>query len=129
MDHSVRLLTLNWVLGRPVNRRRLSIVYAATEYFRAGINTSSSRDALAKMPQDIIWLFICTSEDLRVDDIEQAIKRVVAGCVNIIGLPQPSVEEIDEAVRKARNYAPQTKKLDDKQTKKQVALFRTPPRS
>jgi len=52
------------------------------------------------------------------DDLEQAVKRAVAACVSNLGLRQPSAEEIDEAVFKARNYAPQTKKPDDKKSKK-----------
>jgi tRNA ligase len=128
MDPPVRLLALNWALERP--QATIHRICGDRVFSRGDKHQTLRADTLAKSHEDVIWLFIRTSEDLAdsevdasiemdlEDDLEQAVKRAVTGCVNILGLQQPSAEKIDEAVRKARNYTPQTKKHDDKKTKR-----------
>ncbi|KAG2145637.1 hypothetical protein BD769DRAFT_849617 [Suillus cothurnatus] len=43
------------------------------------------------------------------DILEQAVDRAVAACVSILGLLQTSAEDIDQSVRKARDYVPSDK--------------------
>jgi tRNA ligase len=128
MDPPVRFLALNWTLDLP--QAAIHRICGDRIFTRGDKHQSLRADTLAKTHEDVVWLFIRTSEDLAdnevdasiemniEDDLEQAVKRAVAGCVSILGLRQPSAEEIDEAVRKARDYAPQTKKSDDKKAKK-----------
>ncbi|OAX33523.1 hypothetical protein K503DRAFT_804308 [Rhizopogon vinicolor AM-OR11-026] len=128
MDPPVRLLALNWALDQP--QATIHRICGDRVFSRGDKHQTLRADTLAKSHEDVIWQFIRSSEDLAdsevdasiemnlEDDLEQAVKRAVAGCVSILGLRQPSAEEIDEAVLKARNYAPQTKKPDNKKSKK-----------
>jgi tRNA ligase len=45
------------------------------------------------------------------DILEQAVDRAVAACVSILGLLQTSAEDIDQSVRKARDYVPSDKEV------------------
>ena len=128
MDPPVRLLALNWALDRP--QATIHRICSDRVFSRGDKHQTLRADTLTKGHEDVIWLFIRTSEDLvdnevdasiemnLEDDLEQAVKQAVAGCVSILDLPQPSAEKIADAVRKARDYVPQTKKPDDKKTKK-----------
>ncbi|KAG1722907.1 RNA ligase-domain-containing protein [Suillus lakei] len=143
MDPPVRLLALNWSLDRP--QATIHRICGDRVFARGDKHQTLRADTLAKAHEDVIWQFMRTSEELAdeevdvsiemdlEDTLEQAVDRAVAACVSIFGLRQPSAEEIDEAVRKARNYVPETKKSQEEKKKKKEEqptprLFRTPPR-
>ena len=75
-------------------------------------------DTVNKSHEDIIWKFMQTTEPLdegEVDDtiemnmeesLEDALARAVDGCVRILGLPKPSIEQMGEALAAARAYRP-----------------------
>lgn len=128
MDPPVRLLALNWSLDRP--QATIHRICSDRVFARGDNHQTLRADTLAKAHEDVIWQFIRTSEELAdkevdvsiemdIDDtFEQAVDRAVTACVKILGVRQPSAEEIDEAVRTARNYVPQTKKPQEEKKKK-----------
>lgn len=129
MDPPVRLLALNWSLDRP--QATIHRICGDRVFARGDNHQTLRADTLAKAHEDVIWQFIRNSEELvdkevdvsiemDIDDtLEQAVDRAVAACVRFLGVRQPSAEEIDEAVRKARSYAPQKKKpQEEKKNKK-----------
>jgi tRNA ligase len=130
MDPPVRLLALNWSLDRP--QATIHRICGDRVFARGDNHQTLHADTLAKAHEDVIWQFIRNSEELvdkevdvsiemDIDDtLEQAVDRAVAACVRILGVRQPGAEEIDEAVRKARSYAPQKKKppQEEKKNKK-----------
>ena len=75
-------------------------------------------DTVNKSHEDVIWKFMQTTEPLdegEVDDtiemnmeesLEDALARAVDGCVRILGLPKPSIEQMGEALAAARAYRP-----------------------
>lgn len=128
MDPPVRLLALSWSLDRP--QATIHRICGDRVFARGDKHQTLRADTLAKAHEDVIWQFIRTSEELVEqevdvsiemdieDTLEQAVGRAVAACVSTLGLRQPSAEEIDEAVHKARNYVPQTKKPQEEKKKK-----------
>jgi tRNA ligase len=128
MDPPVRLFALNWSLDRP--QATIHRICGDRVFARGDNHQTLRADTLAKTHEDVIWQFIHTSEELAdnevdasiemdIDDtLEQAVDRAVAACVRILGVRQPSAEEIDEAVRMARDYVPQTKKPREEKKKK-----------
>jgi tRNA ligase len=91
-------------------------------------------DADGKSHEEVIWMFLQTSEELldgEVDEsiemdveesLEDALARAVEGCVRILGVPRPSVERIGQALAAARGYAPATKReMNEKQKQKAKA--------
>ncbi|KAG2048288.1 hypothetical protein BDR06DRAFT_1024555 [Suillus hirtellus] len=128
MDPPVRLLALNWSLDRP--QATIHRICGDRVFARGDKHQKLRADTLAKAHEDIIWQFIRDSEelsdeevDVRIemdieDTLEQTVDRAVAACVSILGLRQPSADEIDEAVCKARNYVPQIKKPQEEKKKK-----------
>lgn len=79
-------------------------------------------------------MFINSTQELtptEVDDVvemelgestEDAVKRVVEGCVDLLGLELPSDEKIQEALDMVRGYAPTVKKPDDAKEKKKKKI-------
>ncbi|KAG1834983.1 RNA ligase-domain-containing protein [Suillus subalutaceus] len=128
MDPPVRLLALNWSLDRP--QATIHRICGDRVFARGDKHQTLRADTLAKAHEDVIWQFIRSSEELAdqevdvsiemdiEDTLEEAVGRAVAACVSTLGLRQPSAEEIDEAVRKARDYVPQTKKPQEEKKKK-----------
>lgn len=128
MDPPVRLLALNWSLDRP--QATIHRICGDRVFARGNKHQTLRADTLAKAHEDVIWQFIRTSEELAdqevdmsiemdlEDTLEQAVGRAAAACVSNLGLRQPSAEEIDEAVHKARDYVPQTKKPQEEKKKK-----------
>ena len=72
----------------------------------------------SKSYEDVIWTFIKTAEELgdgEVDvvvemevgeGLEAAVRRAVAGCVDVLGVEWPSEERIVEALEVVRGYVP-----------------------
>ncbi|KAG2145593.1 RNA ligase-domain-containing protein [Suillus cothurnatus] len=128
MDPPVRLLALNWSLDRP--QATIHRICGDRVFARGDKHQTLRADTLTKAHEDVIWQFIRSSEELAdqevdvsiemdiEDTLEQAVGRAVAACVSILGLPQPSAEEIDEAMRKAYDYVPQTKNPQAEKKKK-----------
>ncbi|KAG2143593.1 RNA ligase-domain-containing protein [Suillus clintonianus] len=128
MNPPVRLLALNWSLDRP--QATIHRICGDRVFARGDKHQTLRADTLAKAHEYVIWQFIRNSEELAdeevdvsiemdlEDTLEQAVDRAVTACVSILGLRQPSAEEIDEAVHKARNYVPQTQKPQEKKKKK-----------
>ncbi|RDB18587.1 tRNA ligase 1 [Hypsizygus marmoreus] len=125
-----RLLALNWTIGdRPqatVHR------ICGDRILERGENHQTLRaDATAaKSHEDVIWMFINTTEELTSSEVdavvdmdmeeglEEAVRRAVDGCVRVIGLKRPSDEKIAEALEVVRGYKPSVKKPDEKGKKK-----------
>ncbi|KAG2145471.1 RNA ligase-domain-containing protein [Suillus bovinus] len=128
MDPPVRLLALNWSLDRP--QAIIHRICGDRVLGRGDKHQTLRADTLAKAHEDVIWQFIRASEELSdeevdvsiemdiEDTLEQAVDRAVTACVSILHLRQPSAEEIDQAVCKARNYVPQTKRPQEEKKKK-----------
>ncbi|KAF8162123.1 RNA ligase [Pholiota molesta] len=134
-DPPVRLLALNWSLDKPpaaVHR-----ICGDRVLVRGDNHQTLRADATSKAHEDVIWMFINTTEELtpaEVDEVidmeleeglEAAVRRAVAGCVRILGLAQPSDAQIAEALAVAQGYAPTTKKPDEPKDKKKA---KAPPR-
>jgi tRNA ligase len=128
-DPSVRLLALNWgVVDKPP-----AIVHriCSDRVIRRGDNhqtlrvetpaSSSSTAAATKKHEEVLWMFLNTFEELadgEVDevidipldsDLEAAVRQVVIACVEIIGMPQPSEEKIQEALDAVEAYTVSSK--------------------
>ncbi|EGN92568.1 hypothetical protein SERLA73DRAFT_99105 [Serpula lacrymans var. lacrymans S7.3] len=128
MDPPVRLLALNWALDEPpATIQRI----CGDRVFSRGDNHQSLRaDKITKSHEDAIWQFLKGYEELSDNEMdvtiemnveetpEQAIRRAVDGCVDILGLERPSEEKISEAAQLAMGYVPRSKKPDDKKKKK-----------
>ncbi|KIM36560.1 hypothetical protein M413DRAFT_449100 [Hebeloma cylindrosporum] len=136
-SRSVRLLALNWgVVDNPA-----AIVHriCADRITQRGNNhqtlrvetppaSSSSMAAASKKHEEVLWMFLNTFEELaegEVDevvdisldtDLEAAVRQVVTACVDIIGLPQPSEDNIQEALDAVEAYTVKSKhgKSDNK---------------
>lgn len=52
------------------------------------------------------------------ESMEDAVRRAVEGCVDVLGLEMPSDEKIQEALDVVKSYASAVEKLDDKKKKK-----------
>src|SRR6267154_821168 len=128
MNPHVRLLALNWALDRP--QAIIHRICGDRVFSRGDKHQTLRADTKAKAHEDVIWQFLHDSEELAdkevdvsiemdfEDTLEQAVDRAVSGCVSVLGLRQPSAEEIDEAVRMARTYVPQITKSQEKKKKK-----------
>ncbi|TFK37952.1 RNA ligase-domain-containing protein [Crucibulum laeve] len=125
----VRLIALNWALDKPpafVHR------ICGDRVLQRGERHQTLRaDADDKSHEDVIWKFITSTEELadaEVDatiemdleeTLEESVCRAVDGLVRILGLPKPTPKEIDSGVKKAREYDPDVKQVEQK-VKKQT---------
>ncbi|KAF8958845.1 RNA ligase-domain-containing protein [Flammula alnicola] len=132
MSPPVRLLALNWALDKPpatVHR------ICGDRVQERGDNHQTLRadPSSSKSHEEVIWMFINTTEELtpsEVDNIvemdieeglEAAVRRAVKGCVEVLGLEQPSEEKIAEALEVVQGYAPAVKKPDEPKDSKKKA--------
>ncbi|OBZ77669.1 tRNA ligase 1 [Grifola frondosa] len=123
----VRLMALNWSFDQPM--ATIHRICADRVLARGDKHQTLRADALAKSHEEVIWQFLQNAEELtdgEVDvavemDIEEpledALARVVDGCVRILGVPRPSQEQIGEALALARGYEPKMRRQDDKKKK------------
>ena len=120
MNPPVRLVAMNWSFDIP-----LATVHriCGDRVVARGENHQTLRaDTARKSHEEVIWMFLQQSEELldsEVDEsiemdieepLEDALARAVDGCVRILGVRRPSVEEIGQALAVARSYAPTTKR-------------------
>ncbi|PPQ91068.1 hypothetical protein CVT25_014736 [Psilocybe cyanescens] len=125
----VRLLALNWSIDKPpamVHRICSDRVLDRADNHQ----TLRADSSAARSHEEVIWMFINSAEELASkevdeivemdidDDLEQAVKRAVDGCVRVIGVPRPSDEKFAEALEVVKKYEPAVKKPDDPKTKK-----------
>lgn len=52
------------------------------------------------------------------ESMEDAVRRAIEGCVNVLGLDIPSDEKIQEALDVAKSYSPAVKKPDESKDEK-----------
>lgn len=133
---SVRLLALNWTLGK--QRTKIHRICGDRIFDRGDKHQTLRADKVGKSHEGVIWQFIRETEELADSEVDASIKmnvnepleaavaRAVDGCVNILGLERPSQERIDEAVAVAKGYVPAKKKGAEKDEKK--AKGPVPPR-
>lgn len=124
----VRLMALNWSLDKP--RAMLHRICADRVMNRGDKHQSLRADAVAKHHEEVIWMFIKTTEDLaekEVDEVvemeieetlEQGLDRAVDACVRILGLEKPTQEQVGQALAAARGYVPVTVKSEERKKKK-----------
>ncbi|KAF9460265.1 RNA ligase [Collybia nuda] len=128
----IRLLALNWSIA---DKPQATVHRICGDRVTArGDNHQTLRadSTEAKSHEEVVWLFINSTEDLAEDevdavvdmemedDLETSIRRAVDGCISILNLERPTDEKIKEAVDVALGYSPTVKKPDD-QKKKTVA--------
>ncbi|KAJ7064971.1 RNA ligase-domain-containing protein [Mycena amicta] len=110
----IRLLALNWSLENTTHAEVHRVCGARIA--ARGANHQSLRPSENLEHEQVIWMFINTTEPLAPaevdeivdmsleDDLETAVKRAVDGVVKILGLPAPEADKIAEGVDKARGY-------------------------
>lgn len=120
MTPPVRLLAMNWSFDLPLTT--VHRICGDRVFARGDNHQSLHADAQGRSHEEVIWMFLQTSEELldnEVDEsiemdveesLEDALARAVDGCVRILGLPKPSVEKMGEALQVARGYAPTAKR-------------------
>ncbi|KAF8588174.1 hypothetical protein K439DRAFT_1613751 [Ramaria rubella] len=115
----VRLVALNWSLEQPP-----AIVHriCGDRVQARGENHQTLRADEQKSHEDVIWMFIQTTEGLGegevdeiiemdlAEDLEDGLARAVDGLVRVLGLERPSDEQIGKALTLARTYSPKTAK-------------------
>jgi len=134
---AIRLFALNWgVVDKPP-----AIVHriCSDRVTQRGDNhqtlrveappSSSSAAATNKKHEEVLWMFLNTFEELadsEVDDVvdmsldndlEASVRQAAKACVEIIGLPEPSEEEIQEALDAVDAYTVSSKEkrvIEDK---------------
>jgi len=136
-DPAVRLLALNWgVVDKPpaiVHRicaDRVTQRGDNHQTLRVETNPDSSSVAAAtKKHEEVLWMFLNTFEELadgEVDevvdisldsDLEAAVRQAVTACVEIIGVPQPSEDKIQEALDVVGAYTVSSKAKHAKEDK------------
>jgi len=91
-----------------------------------GENHQTLRADEHKGHEDVIWMFIQTTEALAADEVDEMIEmdvseeleaglsRAVDGIVRVLGVERPTDEKIGEALRLAKTYAPQRLKQDSR---------------
>ncbi|KAH7910961.1 RNA ligase-domain-containing protein [Hygrophoropsis aurantiaca] len=129
----VRLLALNWALDRP--RAIIHRICADRIVIRGENHQSLRADTVSKNYESIIWQFIHNTEELASsevdeciemdieDTLEQAVNKVVDGCVRSLNLPSPNSERLADAIRLAREYTPSVKKPEVKTKQKDIRYF------
>ncbi|SJK97856.1 uncharacterized protein ARMOST_01111 [Armillaria ostoyae] len=136
----VRLVALNWSwalsLKPPSTIHRIC---GDRVLLRGDKHQSLHGDSQTKSHEEVIWQFINSTQELSEsevdacinmeleDTMEQAVARAVEGCVRILGLEQPSQENIDEGLQVALGYEPKlnksgTKKAEDKKQPKSTPI-------
>jgi len=133
----VRLLALNWgVVDKPpaiVHRicsDRVTQRGDNHQTLRVEAPPSSSSAAEAtKKHEEVLWMFLHTFEELADgevddvvdmsldDDLEASVRHAVKACVEIVGLPQPSEEEVQEGLDAVDAYtvaAKEKRVIEDK---------------
>jgi tRNA ligase len=119
IDPPVRLLALNWSIDQPlaIVHRILSdrIVGRGKNHQALHADTTSARSH-----EEVIWMFIKNMEELGSDEVDvivdmdltqtpaEMLRRAVDACVRELGVPQPSEEQIQEALTVAQGYKPKT---------------------
>ena len=113
-DPPVRLLAMNWPFDLPVST--IHRICSDRITVRGENHQTLLADPTGKSHEEVIWMFLQTAEELldhEVDDsiemdveesLEDALARAIDGCVRILGVKKPSVEEIGEALAVARGY-------------------------
>ncbi|KAF9237729.1 RNA ligase-domain-containing protein [Melanogaster broomeanus] len=114
----VRLLALHWALDQsPPTIHRIC---GDRVLARGDKHQTLRADRDWKSHEDVILQFIRRAEELADNEVdvsiemdigeslEAAVTRAVDGCVDILGLERPSQDSIDEAVKVAEGYVPDT---------------------
>jgi tRNA ligase len=130
----VRLLALNWSLDKPpstihrICADRIQSRGANHQTLRADLSASKSHE-------DVVWMFINTTEELASsevdeciemeleDSLEEAVERAVDGVARILGIPHPGEEKVKEGVELVKGYEPSSKKPDDPKKKAAEARY------
>lgn len=126
MHPPVRLLALNW----PVTELPQATVHrvCGDRVSLRGSNHQTLRADAAKSHEGVIWMFLTQFQELsdaEVDEVvdmdleedsEASIRRAVAACVRILGVPPPSEEKIQRALRAVGAYKPKITKSDEKKS-------------
>ncbi|EJD39049.1 RNA ligase [Auricularia subglabra TFB-10046 SS5] len=116
MRPPVKLLALNWgTLTTNLPRNTVHRICADRVAARGG-NHQSLIPGDYGAHEGVLWRFLdetnnVTEEEfdacieMEVDeDLEQSLERAVDGVVSVLGLPEPSQEQLDDALAKARAY-------------------------
>ncbi|TFK49265.1 hypothetical protein OE88DRAFT_1702824 [Heliocybe sulcata] len=126
-DTPVRLMALNWSLDQPL--AAIHRICGDRVYARGENHQTLRADTLGKAHEDVIWQFLHNAEELDDEEVdvsvemsfddtpEQALSKAVDACVNVLGLPRPTPEKIEEALQVAKGYAPRMKKPKEKAKK------------
>jgi tRNA ligase len=131
----IRLLALHWSIADKPSTHAVVHRICADRVRARGANHQTLRADLASgselgagrgskgMPpsyEDVIWTFIREAEELGEDEVDAvvdmeveegldaAVRRAVAGCVDVLGVERPSEERIDEVLEVVRGYVPTT---------------------
>ncbi|KAJ7769961.1 RNA ligase-domain-containing protein [Mycena metata] len=113
----VKLLALNWA----VDTLPAALVHriCADRVQQRGTNHQTllaPSDDAAKKYEDVLWMFLQRAQPLAADevdavvemevgeDMEAAVRRAVAACVRMLGVPEPKEERVQEAIDKVRGY-------------------------
>ncbi|KAL4252700.1 tRNA ligase [Abortiporus biennis] len=126
----VRLMAFNWSFDLPPST--IHRICSDRVQLR-GENHQSLQADDSKQYEDVLWQFIKNSEALTDDEVDvlvemdveesldDALKRAVDACVDILGVERPSAEQMGEALAVARGYSPKKKGnkiAEDKKKKK-----------
>ncbi|KIY53490.1 hypothetical protein FISHEDRAFT_63330 [Fistulina hepatica ATCC 64428] len=123
MTPKARLLALNWALDKP--NATIHRICGDRVLLRGDNHQTLRADKEGKSHEEAIWMFINQTEELaatEVDEVvdmdledspEQALGRAVAACVRILGLPQPTPEQVAAGLAAARGYSPGKNKPDE----------------
>jgi len=118
-----RLLALNWAVAEKPQATIHRI--CGDRVTHRGDNHQTLRADAAKSHEEVIWMFINTTEELtrsEVDAIvgmdmeeglEEAVRRAVDGVVRVVGVKRPAEEKIKEALDVVKGYKPAMKKPDE----------------
>ncbi|CAK5270180.1 unnamed protein product [Mycena citricolor] len=112
----VRLLALHWGLDDypPAEIHRI----CADRVLQRGENHQTLLPDASQAHEQVLWSFITKSEPLASDevdeivemsahdDLEASVIRAVKGCVQILGLPEPTPTKIQGALDYVRRYKP-----------------------
>ncbi|KAF9003365.1 RNA ligase [Cyathus striatus] len=128
----VRLLALDWNLSLPpATIHRI----CADRVADRGERHQSLRPDTEKSHEEVLWMFINTSEELAPSEVdacvdmdieenlEQMVTRAATGIAKILKLQVPSEAKIKDAVAKAQTYTPTTRKEDKDKSKKSVRYY------
>jgi|SRR3984957_15594306 len=127
MSPPVRLLALNWSTDDvpPATLHRI----CGDRIVHRGKNHQTLQADADKTHEDVIWKFIQTTESLSesevdacvdmdvTEDLEQALDRAIKGCVDVLGVPNPSREKVVEAMDALKGYAVSPKEKESRPVK------------